>query len=84
MFVLFFFSFLSQGLDNIMASSDDYDELVWAWQGWRDEVGVANNDLYIRYVELSNEVAVANGKLWICPSLLTYLLTLVDIDLLKF
>lgn len=63
MFVLFIFSFLSQGLDNIMASSDDYDELVWAWQGWRDEVGVANNDLYIRYVELSNEVAVANGKL---------------------
>lgn len=52
---------LDPGLDDIMANSDDYDELVWAWKGWRDVVGVANNDRYIRYVELSNEVALANG-----------------------
>ena len=45
-----------------MADSTDYEELKWAWKGFRDEIGVANKPHYIRYVELANEVAVANGE----------------------
>ena len=33
-----------------------------AWKGFRDKVGVPNKPHYIRYVELSNEIAKANGK----------------------
>ncbi|XP_071946990.1 angiotensin-converting enzyme-like [Antedon mediterranea] len=40
-----------------MATSKDWDERVWAWKGWRDEVGRANRPLYIDYVDLKNEAA---------------------------
>ncbi|XP_072016685.1 angiotensin-converting enzyme 2-like [Amphiura filiformis] len=49
------------GLSQIMASSTDYEELKWAWEGFRDAVGVKNKPHYIRYVELANEIAEANG-----------------------
>ena len=45
-----------------MATSTDWDELVWAWEGFRDEVGIPNKPLYKRFVQLANEVARANGK----------------------
>ncbi|XP_072179254.1 angiotensin-converting enzyme-like [Diadema setosum] len=53
--------FLDPGLDEVMATSTDWDELVWAWKGFRDVVGVANKPLYARYVEIANEGAQANG-----------------------
>ncbi|XP_072179538.1 angiotensin-converting enzyme-like [Diadema setosum] len=49
------------GLEVIMSTSTDWDELVWAWKGFRDVVGVANKPLYERYVEIINEGARANG-----------------------
>lgn len=47
-----------------MATSRDYQDLLWAWHGWRESV--ANNDArqdYINYTRLSNEGARNNGKL---------------------
>ncbi len=58
---MFFWLFVT-GLSQIMASSTDYEELKWAWEGFRDAVGIANKPYYIRYVELANEIAIANGK----------------------
>ena len=49
------------GLSQILASSTDYDELKWVWQGFRDKVGRTNKPHYMRYVELANEIAKANG-----------------------
>ena len=45
-----------------MASSRNYDELYWVWDGWRDAVGAPARDDYERYVELKNKAALANGK----------------------
>ncbi|XP_053166645.1 angiotensin-converting enzyme 2 [Hemicordylus capensis] len=52
---------LEPGLDMIMASSTDYSERLWAWQGWRANVGKQMRPLYEGYVELKNEAARANG-----------------------
>lgn len=45
-----------------MATSRNYDELYWAWDGWRDAVGAPARQDYERYVELKNIGAAANGK----------------------
>eukprot|EP00057_Strongylocentrotus_purpuratus_P015031 XP_011669505.1 PREDICTED: angiotensin-converting enzyme-like [Strongylocentrotus purpuratus] len=45
----------------IMATSMDWDELVWAWEGFRDAVGIPNKPLFARYVDIANEGARANG-----------------------
>lgn len=52
---------LEPGLDAIMADSTDYYERLWAWQGWRADVGRMMRPLYEEYVELENEVARLNG-----------------------
>uniref|UniRef100_A0A7N4V350 Angiotensin-converting enzyme n=2 Tax=Sarcophilus harrisii TaxID=9305 RepID=A0A7N4V350_SARHA len=52
---------LEPDLSEVMASSRDYDELLWAWQGWRDTVGQQLRPIYSRYVELSNKAAKLNG-----------------------
>ncbi|NXX41896.1 ACE2 enzyme, partial [Tricholaema leucomelas] len=52
---------LEPGLDNIMANSWDYQERLWAWEGWRAEVGRMMRPLYEEYVDLENEVAKLNG-----------------------
>ncbi|NWW89629.1 ACE2 enzyme, partial [Rhynochetos jubatus] len=52
---------LEPGLDIIMANSTDYDERLWAWEGWRAEVGRMMRPLYEEYVELKNEVAKLNN-----------------------
>lgn len=48
-----------------MATSRDYDELLFAWKGWRDASGKKMRNNYKRYVELSNKAAVLNGQ---CPA----------------
>lgn len=45
-----------------MANSTDYHERLWAWEGWRADVGRMMRPLYKEYVELKNEVAILNGK----------------------
>lgn len=48
-------------LQKIMAESRDYDELLFAWKGWRDSAGKVIRDDYKRYVELANKAATLNG-----------------------
>ncbi len=52
---------IEPGLGQVMATSENWDELLWAWKGFRDEVGVPNKPLYKEYVTLSNEAARLNG-----------------------
>ncbi|NXE03964.1 ACE2 enzyme, partial [Lophotis ruficrista] len=52
---------LEPGLDTIMAKSTDYHERLWAWEGWRADVGRMMRPLYEEYVELKNEVAKLNN-----------------------
>ncbi|NWS71289.1 ACE2 enzyme, partial [Crotophaga sulcirostris] len=52
---------LEPGLDAIMADSTDYNERMWAWEGWRAGVGKMMRPLYEEYVELKNEVAKLNN-----------------------
>ena len=52
---------LSPELVNIMANSRNYDELLNAWWGWRNESGRKMRDTYRRFVELKNKGARENG-----------------------
>ncbi|EDL40761.1 angiotensin-converting enzyme 2 precursor [Mus musculus] len=52
---------LEPGLDEIMATSTDYNSRLWAWEGWRAEVGKQLRPLYEEYVVLKNEMARANN-----------------------
>ncbi|XP_034049711.1 angiotensin-converting enzyme [Thalassophryne amazonica] len=52
---------LDPDLQKIMAQSRDYDELLFAWKGWRDSAGKAVHQHYKRYVELANMAATLNG-----------------------
>ncbi|XP_076856780.1 angiotensin-converting enzyme isoform X2 [Brachyhypopomus gauderio] len=52
---------LEPDLTKIMAESRDYDELVFAWQGWRNASGRELRQSYTRYVELANLAARKNG-----------------------
>ncbi|KAM6943565.1 LOW QUALITY PROTEIN: angiotensin-converting enzyme 2 [Xenentodon cancila] len=52
---------LEPGLEHIMANSQDYDERLHVWEGWRKEVGKKMRPLYEEYVDLKNEAAKLNG-----------------------
>uniref|UniRef100_A0A669F4X0 Angiotensin-converting enzyme n=1 Tax=Oreochromis niloticus TaxID=8128 RepID=A0A669F4X0_ORENI len=52
---------LEPGLDEIMATSQNYDERLHVWEGWRKEVGKRMRPLYEDYVDLKNEAAKLNG-----------------------
>ncbi|XP_038018778.1 angiotensin-converting enzyme [Motacilla alba alba] len=52
---------LDPDLTDIMATSRDYDKLLFAWKGWRDASGKKMRNNYKRYVELSNKAAMLNG-----------------------
>lgn len=54
--------FVIIGLDDIMENSRDYNRRLWAWEGWRAEVGKQLRPLYEEYVVLENEMARANSK----------------------
>lgn len=45
-----------------MATSHNYEELLWAWKSWRDKVGRAILPFFPKYVELSNKAAKLNGE----------------------
>lgn len=46
-----------------MANSVDYHERLWAWEGWRADIGRMMRPLYEEYVELKNEAARLNSEL---------------------
>lgn len=52
----------SPDLTSLMATSRKYEELSWAWKGWRDEVGRSILPFFPKYVELSNKAARLNGE----------------------
>jgi peptidyl-dipeptidase A len=52
---------LDPELTEIMATSRDYDQLVWAWQGWRNVTGHVMKARYVELVDKMNEAAVDNG-----------------------
>ncbi|XP_029095804.1 angiotensin-converting enzyme 2 [Monodon monoceros] len=52
---------LEPGLDDIMENSKDYNRRLWAWEGWRAEVGKQLRPFYEEYVVLENEMARANN-----------------------
>lgn len=52
---------LDPDLQKIMAESRDYNELLFAWKGWRDSAGKVLRQDYKRYVELANKAAQLNG-----------------------
>ncbi|KAL6073647.1 hypothetical protein STEG23_023533, partial [Scotinomys teguina] len=52
---------LEPDLEEIMATSRDQNELLWAWQGWRDAVGRQIRPIFEYYVQLSNKAAQYNG-----------------------
>uniref|UniRef100_A0A8C0SQS4 Angiotensin-converting enzyme n=1 Tax=Canis lupus familiaris TaxID=9615 RepID=A0A8C0SQS4_CANLF len=52
---------LEPDLQEVMATSRDQKELLWAWQGWRDAVGRQLRITFERYVQLSNKAANLNG-----------------------
>uniref|UniRef100_A0A8D2K6D3 Angiotensin-converting enzyme n=1 Tax=Theropithecus gelada TaxID=9565 RepID=A0A8D2K6D3_THEGE len=52
---------LEPELEEVMATSRNKEELLWAWQGWRDAMGRQIRTTFEHYVELSNKVAQLNG-----------------------
>lgn len=53
---------LDPEISKIMSSSENYDELKWAWEQWRDKSGKLMRPEYQKYVELVNKAAKLNGK----------------------
>ena len=58
-------------LEQIMATSRDWDELVWAWEGWRDVSGRQMPDMYEEYAGILNQAADMNGQYFLFHFLFT-------------
>nr|XP_033774941.1 angiotensin-converting enzyme [Geotrypetes seraphini] len=52
---------LDPDLTETLAKSRNYDELLFAWKGWRDASGKTIRNKFRRYVDLSNKAAQLNG-----------------------
>jgi len=52
---------LEPGLEHVMSSSNDYNERLHVWEGWRRETGKRMRPLYEDYVDLKNEASRLNG-----------------------
>ncbi len=44
-----------------MSNSRDWDELVWAWEGWRNASGRQMPEMYTEFAALQNVAAEMNG-----------------------
>jgi peptidyl-dipeptidase A len=60
---------LDPEIENLLASSENYDELLWIWEQWHEKSGKEMRNDYKAYVDLMNEAAVANkyadaGAMW--------------------
>lgn len=54
---------MSTELTEILASSRDYNQLLWLWKSWRDATGKEMRSKYSKFTELMNEAAGLNGIL---------------------
>uniref|UniRef100_A0A8C5KSE9 Angiotensin-converting enzyme n=1 Tax=Jaculus jaculus TaxID=51337 RepID=A0A8C5KSE9_JACJA len=52
---------LEPDLTHVMATSRNYEELLWVWESWNNKAGRAILPFFPKYVELTNEVARLNG-----------------------
>jgi peptidyl-dipeptidase A len=48
------------GLTKIMSESRDWNDLLWAWTGWRNATGSIKR-YYQEFVQLKNKAATMNG-----------------------
>ncbi|XP_077019647.1 angiotensin-converting enzyme isoform X3 [Tamandua tetradactyla] len=48
-------------LSKLMSTSRNYEELLWAWKGWRDKAGRTILPFFPKYVEFINKAAKLNG-----------------------
>lgn len=53
---------VSPELSQLLEREKDYDTLTKLWVAWRNATGKVVRQQYLRYVELTNEVAKLNGK----------------------
>ncbi len=44
-----------------MANSRDWDELLWAWEGWRNASGRKMPEMFTEFAALQNLAAEMNG-----------------------
>lgn len=49
-------------IENVLATSFDYDELDYIWKSWQSVTGNKMKQQYERYVELWNEASKLNGN----------------------
>jgi len=52
---------IPKDLVRVMANSRDFEELLYTWRSWRDNIGHEIRPKYIKYMELVNEAATAIG-----------------------
>ncbi|KAK8737724.1 hypothetical protein OTU49_004209, partial [Cherax quadricarinatus] len=52
---------LEPDIVTVMASSEDWDELLYTWEQWRENTGKKMREDFVRFVELSNEAATLDG-----------------------
>ena len=52
---------LEPDLSDIMATSRNYDDLLWAWEGWSNATGPFMKELYTENIALQNKAATENG-----------------------
>lgn len=45
-----------------MANSRDFEELLYTWRSWRDNIGHEIRPKYIKYMELVNEASKSIGE----------------------
>lgn len=45
-----------------MASSRNYKQLLYAWEGWHNEAGAPLREDYEKFVNLSNKASEADGE----------------------
>ncbi|KAJ6635505.1 Angiotensin-converting enzyme, partial [Pseudolycoriella hygida] len=52
---------IEERLATLAKSGDNYNEMLYLWEEWREKSGKLMRDQYKEYVALSNKAAVANG-----------------------
>lgn len=53
---------LDPEISAIMTKSENYDELKWAWEQWREMSGKKMRSEYRKYVDAVNKAATLNGN----------------------
>ena len=53
---------LDPDMGHILATSENYDELLWTWSEWRARTGKLMRTDYRNYLNILNEAAKLNGK----------------------